>query len=148
MRPAPLHRRFVPALAIWLVAASCTGLEPSALPDGAVPMAAPAEYSEWYARTEACAELRGALEGIEWYVVPDVATFETDIGEGGPQTGRQRLRITIAGDYVGNEMVVRHEMLHDLLERSGHPTECFVNRCHLTWESGTPRSRDETFLGI
>lgn len=137
MRPASIHRRFVPALAIWLVAASCTGLEPSALPDGAVPMAAPAEYSEWYARTEACAELRGALEGIEWYVVPDVATFETDIGEkvGLWERVGDVSRITIAGYYVENEMVVRHEMLHDLLERTGHPTEYFVNRCHLTWES-------------
>ena len=102
MRPASIHRRFVPALAIWLVAASCTGLEPSALPDGAVPMAAPAEYSAWYARTEACAELRGALEGIEWYVVPDVATFETDIGEkvGLWERVGNVSRITIAGYYV------------------------------------------------
>lgn len=137
MRPASLHRTFVPALAIWLVAASCTGLEPSALPDGAVPMTAPVAYSEWYARTEACAELRGTLEGIEWYVVPDVATFETSIGEkvGLWERVGNVSRITIAGNYVENEMVVRHEMLHDLLERSGHPTEYFVDRCHLTWES-------------
>ena len=137
MRPASFSRRLFPVLAVWLGAASCAGLEPRAPPEGAVLMTPPAEYATWYARTETCAELRGALEGIEWYVVPDVATFETDIGEkvGLWERVGNVSRITIAGYYVENEMVVRHEMLHDLLERTGHPTEYFVNRCHLTWES-------------
>jgi hypothetical protein len=137
MRPATVPHRFVPVLAIWLVAASCTGLEPSAPPEGAVLMTAPVEYATWYARTEACAELRGNADAIEWYVVPDVATFETSIGEkvGLWERVGNVSRITIAGDYVGNEMVVRHEMLHDLLERTGHPPEYFVARCHLTWDS-------------
>ena len=137
MRPMSVHRRMLPVLAISLVAASCGGLEPSAPPDGAVPMAAPAEYATWYARTEACSRLQGAAEAIEWYVVPGVATFETSIGEkvGLWERVGNVSRITIAGDYVGNEMVVRHEMLHDLLERTGHPPEYFVTRCHLTWDS-------------
>lgn len=137
MRPASIPRRLLPVLAVWLGAASCAGLEPSAPPEGAVLMTAPAEYATWYAKTEACAEMRGALGGIEWYVVPDVATFETSIGEkvGLWERVGNVSRITIAGDYVGNEMVVRHEMLHDLLERTGHPPEYFVTRCHLTWDS-------------
>jgi hypothetical protein len=32
-----------------------------------------------------------------------------------------------------NEMVVRHEMLHDLLDRAGHPDPPFGNPCPLTW---------------
>lgn len=140
MRPMTVPRRMLPVLAISLVAASCGGLEPSAPPAGAVPMAAPAEYATWYARTEACSHLRGAPEAIEWYVVPGVATFETSIGEkvGLWERVGNVSRITIAGDYVGNEMVVRHEMLHDLLERTGHPPEYFVTRCHLTWDSWDP----------
>ena len=137
MRPGSVSRRLLPVLALWLGAASCTGLEPSAPPAGAVLMIPPAEYTEWYARTESCAELRGALQDIEWYVVPGVATFETSIGEKvglWEQVGNVS-RITIAGDYQTNEMVVRHEMLHDLLERTGHPPEYFVTRCHLTWDS-------------
>jgi hypothetical protein len=31
--------------------------------------------------------------------------------------------------------VVRHEMLHALLGRQGHPSEYFVTRCGLTWAS-------------
>lgn len=137
MRPVIVRRPLFPVLAIWLGVASCTGLEPSTPPEGAVPMSAPAEFSTWYARTEACAQLDGAGEAIEWYVVPGVATFETSIGEkvGLWERVGNVSRITIAGDYVGNEMVVRHEMLHDLLERTGHPPEYFVTRCHLTWDS-------------
>ncbi len=137
MRPASVSRRLLPALALWLGAASCAGLEPSAPPAGAVLLTPPVEYAEWYARTESCAQLSGSADGIEWYVVPGVATFETSIGEKvglWEQVGGVS-RITIAGDYVGNEMVVRHEMLHDLLERTGHPPEYFVTRCHLTWDS-------------
>ena len=137
MRPASVARRLLPVLALWQGTASCSDLGPTAPPAGAVLMTAPAEYATWYAKTEACAELRGALGGIEWYVVPDVATFETSIGEkvGLWERVGNVSRITIAGDYVGNEMVVRHEMLHDLLERTGHPPEYFVTRCHLTWDS-------------
>jgi len=100
-------------------------------------MTPPPQYATWYAKTEACAQLQGAGGNIEWYVVPDVATFETSIGEkvGLWEKVGNVSRITIAGDYVANEMVVRHEMLHDLLERTGHPPEYFVSRCHLTWDS-------------
>jgi hypothetical protein len=34
-----------------------------------------------------------------------------------------------------DEMVVRHEMLHDLLGRPGHPDPPFGVGCPLTWES-------------
>jgi hypothetical protein len=32
-------------------------------------------------------------------------------------------------------MVVRHEMLHDLMRRSGHPSPPFGTGCPLTWDS-------------
>jgi hypothetical protein len=32
-----------------------------------------------------------------------------------------------------DEMVVRHEMLHDLLGRPGHPDPPFGSGCPLTW---------------
>jgi hypothetical protein len=32
-------------------------------------------------------------------------------------------------------MVVRHEMLHELMRRSGHPNPPFGHGCPLTWET-------------
>jgi hypothetical protein len=34
-----------------------------------------------------------------------------------------------------DEMVVRHEMLHDLIGRPGHPAPPFGQGCPLTWET-------------
>lgn len=117
----------------------CAALTPSqaVLPAGAVPVTVSATYREWFARTEACSGRTGNLATVQFYVVPGVETFET---RDGPQVGvwigeGASHRIVIAGNYQGNEMVVRHELLHTLLRQTGHPEEYFVNRCRLTWES-------------
>jgi hypothetical protein len=120
------------------ILAACAPTGPSSpVPPGAVPMAAPAVYAEWFQRTEECAGLEGRLQRIEWYVVPGVEAFET---EAGPKVGmwtRQGGRewIVVAGNYEGHEMVVRHEMLHSLLGVHGHPDDYFGQRCQLTWET-------------
>jgi hypothetical protein len=131
-------RHRLPTLAI-LVFGGCSSLAPTdeALPRGALPLAAPATYRTWFERTEACSDLRGRFEQIHWYVVPEVETFATAAG---PKVGMWEksagtARIIVAGRYVDHEMVVRHEMLHHLLDREGHPAEYFVQRCRLTWDS-------------
>jgi hypothetical protein len=48
--------------------------------------------------------------------------------------------IYIASAYLKHELVVRHEMLHDLLGRPGHPDPPFGNGCPLTWESWREQS--------
>ncbi len=122
-----------------VVLGGCASLAPSeaVLPAGAVRMSAPAIYAEWYWRTEACSGTAGAFSTVEWYVVPGVATFSTPHGEqvGMWQVTGGKNRVVIAGDYTGHEMVVRHEMLHQLLGREGHPPEFFAERCRLTWDS-------------
>jgi len=107
------------------------------LPGGAMRLAVPAEYQAWWTRTEACSGITGTLDDIRWYVVPDATGFPTSAG---PEVGRwshgsNGVEIVLAGAYQDHEMVVRHEMLHALLGQSGHPTEFFVDRCHLTWDS-------------
>jgi hypothetical protein len=113
----------------------CTTEPTIVLPDGAQAFTAPQGYHTWWSKTEGCAELTGDLNRVEWYVVPNVATFET---EQGPKVGIRvkagdRITIVLAGAYQEHEMVVRHEMLHAILDRPGHPTEYFEDRCRLTW---------------
>ncbi len=103
----------------------------------AVRIEAPAEFRAWYRATEACSGLTADIQAVEWYVVPGADEFQV---EGEPRVGMwQRLggksQIVIAGNYVGHEMVVSHEILHHLLGREGHPQELFEQRCQLTWES-------------
>ena len=100
-------------------------------------MVAHPEYAVWWQSTEACSGLKGNFAGIEWFQVPNVSTFESQAGTvvGLWENSAGQNRITIAGEYVDNELVVRHEMLHALLDRAGHPQEYFVTRCSLTWAS-------------
>ena len=134
-RRRPIGRTLLPALLIPLL--GCTTEPSSSLPDGAEAFVPPATYQAWWASTEGCSQIRGNLERIKWYVVPGVSTFPTTEGE---KVGIRILtgddvRIVIAGNYVEHEMVVRHEMLHALLNRAGHPAVYFQDRCQLTWET-------------
>lgn len=137
-RPNSDHRGRVLALAA-LVIGGCSSFAPSEspLPDGAVPMVSRQEYRAWFAKTASCSRLDGQFQSLQWFVVPNAETFATPDG---PKVGMWEksgnvAKIVIAGRYAGNEMVVRHEILHHLLDREGHPSEYFVDRCHLTWES-------------
>ncbi len=117
----------------------CSAFSPTEpeLPAGAVPLAAQPAFAAWFERTESCSGLEGQFKEIQWFVVPNAETFQTSAG---PKVGMWEkagnvARIIIAGNYIGHEMVIRHEMLHHLLDREGHPPEYFVTKCRLTWES-------------
>ncbi len=100
---------------------------------GSAPIEAPAVYREWWGKTESCSGLSGDFDRIEWLVVPGYS-FECSSGQcaGHWRRGHQ---IYIAEEWVMNEMVVRHEMLHDLLNGGGHPDPPFGEGCPLTWET-------------
>ena len=132
----PFQKPAMYCLGLLGTLAACEMLgPPTALPANAQLVLPPVEYQTWWSETEACSGLSGNLDAVEWYIVPDAATFETD---GGRKVGlwshsSQGVRIILAGNYADNELVVRHEMLHALLDRVGHPSEYFESRCQLTW---------------
>lgn len=102
-------------------------------PDGAVPLATADRYREWWARTEACSGRTGDFDAIQWYVVRG-RDFACPTGR---CVGRwePNHRIYLAEAWVQSELVVRHEMLHALLGRAGHPAPPFGQGCPLTWET-------------
>jgi hypothetical protein len=77
--------------------------------------------------TENCSGLKGSLASVQWIQVPDVKTV------GDPNVtsywSAASNRIVIAGDLIYKAAIVRHEMLHALLARDGHPREYFVEKC-------------------
>ena len=126
-------------LALLGAGAACEALSPTEpLPENAQPLAAvPPEFQKWWQATEACSGQAGRIEMIQWYVVPGARTIQTPDG---PKVGwwshsAAGVRIVLAGNYADNELVVRHEMLHALLDRAGHPPQYFTARCQLTWDS-------------
>ena len=116
------------AVALVTLLAAC-GFDPA----GSQPWEPPAVYRQWWAATEACSGLSGPFDRVEWMVVPG-ESFECGSGQcvGHWDPGH---RIFLASEWTGHEMVVRHEMLHELMRRSGHPDPPFGNGCPLTWET-------------
>lgn len=108
------------------------GCEVSTAPVNGRRVTAPASYALWWQADEACSGLTGALDDVDWYVVP----ADSDGGfwcEDGPDhtcagewvaphaiylAGPNR---TYPDGYAVDEWTVRHEMLHDLVGRPGHP---------------------------
>ena len=119
-------------MALATLLAAC-GFDPA----GSQAWEPPAIYREWWAATEACSGLSGDFDRIEWMIVPG-ESFECSSGQcvGHWDPGHT---IFIAENWKEHEMVVRHEMLHELMRRSGHPNPPFGQGCPLTWETWLTR---------
>ena len=89
-------------------------------------------YSEWWSKTEACSGRKADMSQVRFYAVdaPDGA-----IGLNGTLAHgwwvRQGNRIYLPASALGEEWLVRHEMLHALLQRGSHPSSVFVQACHV-----------------
>lgn len=117
-------------IALFLCSAIACDAPTAPLPPGAISFEAPEVYAWWWSATEACSGLRGSLRSVSWYVVPGAQSIPS--ADGRPVAGmwyRQSNRIVLAEEarYFGD--LVRHEMLHALLQGGDHPREQFVQRC-------------------
>ena len=106
------------ALALLLVA--CRDL---AAPDAGAVVIPPAAYATWWEEIEACSGRSGRLARITWHAVP------ADDGPFFRWQGRPRAGLWIAPHaiYLSDSLLlshdlVKHEMLHDLLQDGHHPS--------------------------
>ena len=116
-------------LALPLLAACETSVGPR-LPTNAEPFTPPAIYREWWALTEACSGLQGDFTRIAWFRVPGAESIP--LADGTLVNGRwDRVsnRIVLAGQSERFGDLVRHEMLHALLQAGGHTRDAFIGRC-------------------
>ncbi len=102
-------------------------------------------YASWWSDVEACSRLTGPLIRVTWYrVPPDSADggFSCADGPNGRCAGEwaEPHDIYLAGPsaanptgYAADEWTVKHEMLHDLVGRPGHPEQ--FDYCHLASRS-------------
>src|SRR4051812_29911426 len=121
-----LAARLLWAAALLLAPSGC-GFDP----EGDQPLDPPPIYREWWAKTEACSGRTGNFDRLRWSVVEGYS-FPCYSGQcAGHWTTNHH--IFVAGDWALDEMVVRHEMLHDLLGKPGHPDPPFGEGCPLTW---------------
>jgi len=115
-------------VAVSLGLAACEGLV-APLPSDAEEFSPPAVYSTWWKMTEACSGKTGSLGAITWFKTTQ-ALRDSRTGE--PAGGywnsfTNRIVLTTAAVLDGGS--VRHEMLHSLLRKGGHPRNQFLGKC-------------------
>ena len=79
--------------------------------------------------TQACSSLTGSLAAISWYqtsqVVYDTKSGDVIAGYWLPESNR----IVLTSSVMLDGGIVRHEMLHALIRKGGHPRSQFLNNC-------------------
>jgi hypothetical protein len=124
------------ALALAAVLGGCRDLplapaaaQPPELPPGAESLSPPDTYAEWWRATEECAGRYGDMSRVSWFLVPNHTSFLYGTGKYDGYWWGGVHWIVLAGEKVTNGMIVRHEMLHELLGRGDHPAAYFQGRC-------------------
>lgn len=83
-------------------------------------------YRTWWSLVERCATLDASFDEVRWYVATRVNLWDPTVKAVWLEDGN---RIVLGKDVVTDGRVVRHEILHALLRRSGHPPEYFAGAC-------------------
>ena len=78
--------------------------------------------------TEACSGRSGDLSAVHWYRTPGSHIVRGEQAVGG-YWNRYGNIIVIAEDGIERGSMVRHEMLHALLQSGGHPRPQFLGSC-------------------
>lgn len=122
------------------------------VPSGAIPLAAPERFALWWRITQACSGITGDYASVSWYVVPNSTTLSWQGEQVDAYWMSNPDRIVLSDAHRNDGSIVRHEMLHALLQRGSHPTDVFVKGCHvasaavwrdstLTTDPGNPHGR-------
>jgi hypothetical protein len=99
-------------------------------------------YQEWWDKTVACSGHSGKMTDVNFYAVDAPSGAIELAGEMAHAWWvREGNRIYLPANALGEEWLVRHEMLHALLKRGSHPAEVFVQACHVAssavWRDST-----------
>lgn len=118
-----------PVALFLLVLAACTDIVDPALDAGAEKFSPPPVYQLWWDMTSACSGRTGALSSVEWYVVPGahLIFLDGEAADGYWSAGSNR--IVLAGAAQMDGAIVRHEMLHALIQHPGHARGEYLGRC-------------------
>jgi len=107
----------------------CDRIVDPPLPSDAEQFSPPAVYSTWWNMTQACSGLTGSLAAVTWYKASEPLTNPvTGEAVNGYWTSRSN-RIVLVTTAIMNGGLVRHEMLHAMLQSGGHPRQQFLGKC-------------------
>jgi hypothetical protein len=105
------------------------GIVDAPLPPDAQLFSPPPVYTTWWNLTQSCSGISGALGSISWYDAgASLKNPQTGEGLAGYWDGASHSIVLTHASTVDGP-TVRHEMLHALLNRRGHPRAQFLGSC-------------------
>jgi hypothetical protein len=110
-------------------ALACESTTAPAVPATAVPLTPPARYALWWRLTQACSGITGDFAAVSWYVVPNTRSISHEGKKVSAYWVSDPDRIVLADSLSDDGATVRHEMLHVLLHRVGHPRSAYLEAC-------------------
>lgn len=111
---------------IGLSTSACALASDSDFPKVAAPMAPPVEFRTWWEVVESCSGRTARFDNVRWFRADDLM-IRGELALGAWfRTGN---RIALLGSRSFPPAIVRHEMLHAILQDSDHPAEFFQSRC-------------------
>ena len=109
---------------LCLAAAACSELNFE--PVDARPLEPPPAYRVWWAEVELCTGTEGSFDRVFWYEATEIIDRERGTLHSG--AWKPPHSIFIRSGSLSNRRVVKHEMVHDLLQIRSHDLEVF-ERC-------------------
>ncbi|HEX2449739.1 MAG TPA: hypothetical protein VHJ69_01290 [Gemmatimonadales bacterium] len=130
--------RFDSRWTCWALGAVLGCAADSAAPSSHERFDPPALYRAWFEQTESCSGIGGDFDRLRFYRVPgDEFSCPSGMCVGHWTDSHE---IFVAEAFLEDELVLRHEMLHDLIGHPGHPDPPFGPAgCGLTWTSWSGR---------
>lgn len=110
------------ALVFTLMACS-SPTQPAPKEYGAVAIPATQQYRRWWADLEQCSGLRGNIDAVQFYGVDSLNNHAVG------RTFTDGPRVYLVSLFASDSLVVSHEMMHALLQRTGHPVHYFNGVC-------------------
>lgn len=115
--PSQIIRLLLPPLA----AIGCS--EANFEPVDAQSLNPPDVYRVWWTEVESCTQMEGTFSRVDWYSVERIEDREAGVRRAGawqpPHT------IYLQHERANDQRVVKHEIVHDLLQRRDHDTPLF-----------------------
>jgi hypothetical protein len=99
------------------------------LVDGAERFEPPPVYDLWWEMVSACSGEGAPLSRVKWYVVPGASTVAVHGDHYAGYWSEAGNAIVLAEASMLDGSLVRHEMLHSLIEQVGHSRSNFLGRC-------------------
>lgn len=123
-----LRRRPLNVL-LTILATGCDGVTEPEFPARASAFVPPPVFAVWWKVVEQCAGRTGRFEDVSWFTVRnrgDVTIDNRPVDGAWFSSGN---RIVLVSALASDDRLVRHEMLHALLQTGDHPREYFEDRC-------------------